>query len=101
MVAIQVVPAKIIGHVQIGPAVIVRISPRAGKTVAIIVNVQAGSVGNIFEPPASGISKQKIRGPVARVEVRRWIAVLVESGVVVEAEIDVQAAIAVVVSDGG
>src|SRR6185295_20227548 len=102
VVAIKIAAPEVIGYVEVGCPVGIEIAPGAGKTVAIVVHIQPRSRSPVSESRVAFIVQQEVRRPIARVEVRHGIVVLVEAGVVaVQAKIDVEPPVTIVVRDGG
>src|SRR5207247_5151085 len=101
VVAIEVFPSKIVGHVEVGPAVVVVVCPSAGKAEAIVVLVETRLGGHVGEGAVAVVVEQEIRRAVLGVVIRRRISVAVESAVIaVKAKVDVEPAVAVVVGEG-
>src|SRR5882762_11177385 len=101
-VAIEIAAPESVGDVKVRPPGFICIAPSAGEAEAIIFGVKTGGFGAIDKLRAAFIVKKKIRRTIAGVEVRRRIVILVETEIItVEAEIDVEAAVAIIVGDGG
>ena len=77
-------------------------APYAGEAEPIVFDIEAGSGGAIFEDAIAFIVEEKIRRPIASVKIGDRVVVLIESQIVgVEAKIDVQTSVPIVVGDGG
>ena len=101
IIAVEVLPAEVIYDIKVGPAVLVVIAPSTAKTVSRVVLVQTRLCGNVAESPIAVVTHHEIRWAVLRVIIRRGIFVLVRALIIkVKAEINIQPAIAVIVSDG-
>src|SRR5205085_2262089 len=102
IVSVQIVAAEVIHDVQIRPAITVVVVPAAGKTVTIIFDVQPGSLSTVTKAAIAFVVEEEVWRTVARVKIRNGITILVESYVIrVQAEVDVQAAVAVIIRNGG
>ena len=105
VVAVEIVAAEVIGDVDVGMArrrVAGGVAPGAGEAIAVIFGVEAGGFGAIGEDAVAFVVQQEVGRPVARVVVRHRVVILVEAEVIaVEAEVDVQTAITVVVGECG
>src|SRR6185437_12391180 len=95
LIQIKIAAPKIIGDVEIGPAVAIEIAPGRSKAVAVAVLTDARSLGDVLHPSAAVcgefVVKEEIRWAVARVVVRRRISILIfalEIDVSAEIEID-------------
>ena len=76
-------------------------APDAGECVAVVVDMEAGSLGAILEDAIALIVEKEIRRAIAGVKIRNRVVILIESQVVVvRAEIDVEASVPVVVGEG-
>src|SRR5215469_4747006 len=76
-------------------------APDAGECVAVVVDLEAGSLGAILEDAIAFIMEKEIRRAIAGVKIRNRVVILVESQiVVVRAEIEVEASVPVVVGGG-
>src|SRR5260370_14495691 len=85
-----------------GSFVAVVVAPPAAKTVAGIVFVEARLHSDIAEGPVPVVAHHEVRRTILSTMVRRRVFVLVRTLVIeVEAEIDIQPAIAIAVSHGG
>src|SRR5208282_1324019 len=101
VVAIQILPAKVVHHVEVGPAVAVVIAPSATKTVARVVPIKARLRGDVAETSVPVVAHHEVGWAVLRVVIRRGILVLVCALIInVEAKVNVQPAIAVIVGNG-
>ena len=101
IVAVEILSAKIIDHVEIGPAVAIVVAPSAAEAVARVVLVQAGLCGDVAERAVALVAHQKVGRAVLRIVIRRGIFVLPGALIVgVEAEVDVEPAVAVIVGSG-
>ena len=101
MVAVEILPAKIVDHVEIGPAIAVVIAPPAAKAVTRVVLVQARLCGDIAERAVALVAHQKVRRPVFGIVIGRRIFVLPGALVVgVQAEVNVEPSVAIVVRRG-
>src|SRR5690242_15564266 len=98
IVAVQVLAPEVIHYVKVGPAVAVEVSPAAAEAVAGVVAVETGLGGNVVESAVAAVAHQEVGRAVFRVVIRAGIPVLASTLIVdVEAEINVEPAIAVVV----
>src|SRR5215469_3346904 len=76
--------------------------PDAGERVAVVVDIEAGSLRAILEDAIAFVVQKKVWRAIAGVEIRNRVVILIEARVVaVQAEIDVEASIPVVVGGGG
>ena len=101
VVAVEVLPPEVVHYIKIGPAVAVVVVPTAAKTVAGVVFVEACLRSDIEEGPVPIIAHHEVRRTVLGIMVRGGIFVLVRALVVeVEAEVDVQPTVAIVVGQG-
>ena len=102
IVAIELRTAEVVDHEQIGLAVGVVVAPRAGKAVAIVLDVQAAGLSCFDESEIAFVVKEAVGRPVTRVVVGDRVVILIEPQVVhVGAEVEIEAAVAVVVGSGG
>src|SRR5919108_81758 len=102
LVAIKIVAAEVVGNVEVRVTVGIVVAPGASKTEAVIVDVHAGCRGSVHEGSVAFVVKEEIGRAVARVEIRSGIVILVETHVIrVEAKINVEAAVAVIVGNRG
>jgi len=100
--AVEIVTAKVVHHVQVRPAVRVEVAPGTGEAVTIVVDIQAGSFRPVLKDAVAFIVEQKVWRSIARVKIGDGIVILVQAEIVgVEAEINVEPSIAIVVGDGG
>ena len=99
-VAIEVLDAEVVGDEQVGPAVLVVVGPRRGEVIAVVAGVEAGRRGRVDEAALAVVAEQDARRAVAGVVVRHRRAGFLLAGaeeVGVDAEIDVEEAVAIVV----
>ena len=99
-VAIQVLDAEVVGDEQVRPAVLVVVGPRRGEVIAVVAGVEPGRLGGVDEAALAVVAEQDARRAVAGVVVRHRRAGLFLAGaeeVGVDAEIDVEEAVAIVV----
>src|SRR5574338_1159552 len=102
VVVVKIVAAKIIDDVEVLPSVAVIVAPVAVKTEVIVALVHSRRRGDVAERSIAFVVKQKIGRAVLGVVVGRGIAILAEPFVVaVEAQIEVQSSIAIVVAESG
>src|SRR5579864_1520322 len=57
VIAVEIVAAKIVDHVQVGPRVSIAVTPRAGETISIIIDIQAGLFGAILKDSVAFVVK--------------------------------------------
>src|SRR6267142_2983845 len=101
-IAIEIAASEIVGDVEVRHAVRIGVAPSAGETEAIVFSVESGRFGAIDKGSTAFIVKKKIGRAIAGVEVRRRVVILIEAEIVtVEAKIDIEAAVAIVVGNGG
>ena len=101
IVAVKILSAEVVHHVEIGPAIAVVITPATAKAVASIVSIKATLRRNIPEGSIPIVAHHEIGRPVFRVIIRKGILILIGALIIdIEAEIDVQPAIAVIVGNG-
>ena len=96
----EVLDAEVVGDEQIGPAVLVVVGPRRGEVVAIVGGVEAGGLGRVDEAAVPVVVEQHAGRAVACVVIGHRRAGLLLAGaeeVGVDAEIDVEEAVAIVV----
>ena len=102
VVAVEVLPPEVVHDIKIGPAVAVVVVPTTAKTVTSIVLVKACLRGDIAEGPVPIVAHHEVGRTVLSIIVRGGVFVLVRALVIeVEAEVDVQPAVAIVVGHGG
>src|SRR5207249_2591233 len=96
-----VLAAEIIYHIKVGPSVLVVIAPSTAETVSHIVSIQSRLCSNVAESPIPVVAHHEIGRTVFGVIIRRGILILVSALVIkIEAKINVQPAVAVIVGDG-
>ena len=102
IVAIKILPAKVIDHVKIGPAIAVEVAPPATKAVARVVPVETRLGSHVAKRAVPVVAHHEIRRAVLGVIIRRRILVLVGALVIdVEAKVDIQPAVAVIIGNRG
>src|ERR1700677_4041562 len=100
VVAIEVLTPKIVGYINVWPAVVVIVTPGHRKTKAIVVGVNPAAGGHVLECAIAAIAKQEIGRPVLGVIVGRGKLVLIQPLVIaVNTEVNIQQPVAVVVCD--
>src|SRR5579871_732163 len=100
VVAIEVVSPEVVYDVQIRPAVSIAVSPRTRKAVAVVLNIQTSGLSAVFECAVSFVVEEIVRRAVSRIEIWHRISVLTQAlVVVVQAEINVEAPIVVVIGN--
>src|SRR5580765_6858194 len=77
VVAVKIAASEIVGHVQIGKAVALRIAPCTSEAVTIVVCVKPGLFGAIFKRSVTLVAEQKIWWAIARVEIGDRVAILI------------------------
>src|SRR5207248_10596645 len=93
---------EVVHDVKVGPTVTVVISPTTAETVARVVPVEPGLGGPISKRAIAVIPHQEIRRTVFCVVVRQWVSILASALIVgIEAKIDVEPSVAIVVRDRG
>src|SRR6266481_2252239 len=98
VVAVKILSSKIIHHVKVGPAIAVEVVPPATKAITRVVPVETRLGGYIAKRSVPIVAHHKIGRPILRVIIRRRILVLIRALVIdVEAEIDIQPAVAVII----
>src|SRR5882724_2644574 len=101
VVAIEIVPPKVVDHIQIWRTIAVCVAPGASKTVAVVLRIQPRGFGSIQEGRIAFVVQQEVGRTIPRVEVRCWVVILVEAYIVaVQTEIDIESSIAVIVRRG-
>ena len=101
IVAVEVLAAEIIYHIKVGPTVLVVIAPSTAKTVSCVVSTQTRRRSNVAKTAVPVVTHHEIRGTVFGVIIGRGILVLVSALIIkIEAEVNVQPAVAVVVGYG-
>src|ERR1700722_20276608 len=102
IVAVKVLAAEIVHYVKIGPAIAVVVAPAATKAVASIVLIQSGFLRHVAECAVALVAHQEVRRTILSGIIGQWIFVLIRATVInVEAEINVQPTVAIIVGDGG
>jgi len=102
VVAVKLGGAEVVDDEEIGFAAVVGVAPGAGKAVAIVFDVHAGGGGGFDEGEIAFVVKETVGRAVAGVVVGDGVVILIEPQVVlVGAEVEVEAAVAVVVGCGG
>ena len=99
---VEVLPAVVVGHDQVGPAVTIVIGPRGLEAVAVVVLVEARGLGHVREAPVSVVPEESVGGAVFRVVIGHGEPIPplgLEIGV--GGEVDVQEAVPVEVGDRG
>src|SRR5208337_2135195 len=76
VVPVQILPPEIVHHVQVQPAVSLRIRPSATETKTCVVLVEPGLLGDIPKTSVPPVPHQEIRRPVFRRVIRHRIPVL-------------------------
>src|SRR5208283_3685554 len=100
IVAVKILSAEIVYHVKVGPAIPVEVAPPASKAVARVVLVEPRLGSHVAERAVPLVAHHEIGRPVVGVIIRRRILVLVGALVVdVEAEVDIQPAVAVIIGN--
>ncbi len=100
VVAVKIASPEVVGHIQVRPPVSVTVTPGAGETVAVVIRVQPRCLSPILKGGVSFIVEQEVRRSIAGVKIRHGIVILVQTQVVaIEAEINVEASVAIIVSD--
>src|SRR5207253_9810931 len=93
---------EIVGHIEVRNAIIVVVAPGARKAVAVVIHVQPCGFCPVQKSAMPFVVKQKVRRAVPRVKIRRGIMILVKSHIIaVEAKINVEPSVAIVVRNGG
>ena len=101
MIVIKILPTEIVHHIKIGPAIAIVIIPRAAKTIARVVFVETGFLCDVAESSVAVVTHHEIRWTIFGGVVRNRIFVLIGALVIgVEAKINVEPAIAVIVGNG-
>src|ERR1700676_4495811 len=101
IVTVKIVSPEVVGHIQVWRAVGVVVAPGARETIAVVVRVQSRRLRTILKSCVAFVVKQEVRRPIACIEIRSRIVILVQTQVVgVEAKINIKTSIAVVVSRG-
>src|SRR3984957_9329139 len=98
MVAVQVAPPEIVSYVKIGSTVGGGVSPGASETVAVVLGMQSCRLGLVDERGVSFVVHEEVGWTVARVKIGRRVVILVQAKIVaVEAEVDIETAVAIAV----
>src|SRR5258708_21136772 len=98
IVAVKILPSEIVNYVKIGPAIAIEVVPAATKAVASVVLIKPSLGGYVAKRTVAVITHHEIGRPVLRVVIRRRILVLVSALVIdVEAKVDIQPSVAVIV----
>src|SRR5262249_30204693 len=71
LVMVEILAAEIVGHVEIGPPVVIVVAPRGGETVTVVVFVEARAFGDVRETQIAAIAEQVIGWTVGGIVVRR------------------------------
>src|SRR5579862_5518598 len=101
IVPVQIVASKIVGDVQVWTAGAVDVPPSASEAVSIVLGIQSRRNRTIHKCAIAFVVKQEVWRPVACIEIRRRVMILIEAEIVaVEAEVDVEPSVTVVVRDG-
>src|SRR5580700_5455423 len=101
VVAVKIFSAEIIYHVEVGPTVAVVVAPSAAETVARVVPVQARLGGDVAEGSVALVAHHEVGRAVLGIVIGNGIFVLIGSLVIdIEAKINVEPAVTVVVGDG-
>src|SRR5258708_6585311 len=69
----EIAASKIVGDVEVRPAIRIGVAPSAGETKTVVFGVEAGGFSAIDKFCATFIMKKKIRRAIAGVEVRRRV----------------------------
>ena len=104
-VLVEIIPAKVVGDVELGPAVLVVVAPCGGKAVAVIVLAESRLRRDVDEGAAPValqlVAEQEVRRPVLRVVIGSGIAVLILAlEVQIRAQVQVQLAVPIIVGGG-
>src|SRR2546430_11508575 len=100
IIAAKTVPAKVVGQIEVRKTVIVVVAPGARKAVPVVIHVQSSRLGPIHKRRISFVVKQKVWRAISCVKIRSGIVILIEAHIItVQAKIDVQPTVAIVVSD--
>jgi len=106
VIAIKAVLTVVICHIEIGIAVVVVVLPCRGQTVTPILRVQSGLLGHVSKLPAAAlcradvVAEQQIRTTIVSIvidEVDAWLIVTGGSEFKVDAEVEVQVSILIIV----
>src|ERR1700733_6490740 len=101
MVAVQIAAPKIVGYVKIGTTVRGRVSPGTSETVAVVLGIQACRLGFVDKRRVSFVVHEEVGWTIAGVEIGRRVVILVQTKVVaIEAEVDIETSVAIVVGQG-
>ncbi len=103
LVVVEVLPAEVIGHQEIGPAVLVVVRPGGGEAEPVVVLVEPHLLRDVHEPPVPVVPEEDLWRAVVRVVVGGRGARLVlahPDEVAVGAQVQVQEPVAVVVRHG-
>jgi len=102
IIAVQIVSSEVVGHVEVQKTITVVVAPGARKAVPVVVHIQPRRLSPVQKYCIPFVVEQKVRRAIARVKIRSGIVILVQAHVIaVQAEINVQQSVAIVVSDGG
>ena len=64
LVAVKIIWAGVVGHVQIGPAVVVVVAPNRPQAVVVVGIVHAGFFRNFFKRPVSAVVEKQVGFPL-------------------------------------
>ena len=101
VIPVEIFPAEIVHHVKVRPTVVVVVAPTTVETEAVVVLGETGFGRHVAEGPIPVTTEEEVGRTVPGIVVGRRIPVLIHSLVVaVQAEIDVEPSVAVVVGQG-
>src|SRR5438445_13812725 len=60
LVVVQVIGAGIVGHIEIGPAVVVIVRPYPLHSEVMIRIIHSGLLGHVFKSSISAVAKKKV-----------------------------------------
>src|ERR1700736_6056981 len=100
--AIQIFAPKIVDHIQIGPLVAVVIAPRTTKAETRVVLIEARLFRNVTKGAVTIVAHHEIGRTILRIVIRHRITILVGALIKrVQAKINIQPAVTVIIRNGG
>ena len=81
--AVQILPTEIVGHIEIGPTVIIVITPSSCEAEAMIILVHATICGHVVKCAVATVAKEKIRRTILCVVIGRRILMMIQSLVII------------------
>lgn len=104
VVLIEVVAPEVIGHIEVRIAIVIVVTPGAGKAEAVVVLVEPGGLGDVGEGAITIVAVKVVGGTVLGVVVGRGVGdglVVATVLKLVGGSVEIEPAVAIVVSRAG